>query len=417
MGAARSLVTVMIVGLLAAGAAAGAAPSPGPQMRHDLHNTGYSPIVARYHGDRPWFFRTGRGLFSTPVVGADGTVYVGSADTWFYAIAADGRLRWKLKTGGIIDAAAAISPFDPRFGSELITFGSGDAWLRHLTAPARGGPRLLWRFRPTLAPVGGQLVSWWEGDVAVGPAGDIYAGNTGGSAYAFTPAGRLLWTYTAGSSVWTDPAFGPGGATYWGSLDLNAFALDASGKPLWHRPTLGYVVSSPAVGSDGTVYVGSFDSKLYALDPATGAVRWTFATSDHIYASPALGHDSEGRTNSIYIASTNGSVYKLSTSGHLLWRYDTGDPVRSSPVLGPAPAPERRDIVYVGSSNGKLYALDSDSGHRRWSFDTTPEDPVLRDRNDLNASPALGPTGIYIAGEDGYVDYVPYDYCLHRRDP
>ena len=41
---------------------------------------------------------------------------------------------------------------------------------------------------------------------------------------------------------------------------------------------------------------------------------------------------------------------------------------------------------------------------------------MLRDRNDLNASPALGRTGIYIAGEHGYVDYVPYDYCLHRSD-
>ena len=32
------------------------------------------------------------------------------------------------------------------------------------------------------------------------------------------------------------------------------------------------------------------------------------------------------------------------------------------------------------------------------------------------ASPALGRTGVYIAGEDSYVDYVPYDYCLHRAD-
>ena len=96
------------------GAAPGAsvpldASSPWPEMRHDSSNSGNSPIAARYHGDLPWAFKTGRGIFSTPVLGADGTVYVGSGDTYFYAIAPDGRLRWRLKTGGIIDAAGALS--------------------------------------------------------------------------------------------------------------------------------------------------------------------------------------------------------------------------------------------------------------------------------------------------------------------
>ena len=225
-----------------------------------------------------------------------------------------------------------------------------------------------------------------------------------------------MWTFTAGNSIWTTPAFAADGSSFWGSLDLDVYHIDSHGRPLWHAFTPGYVVSSPAIGSDGTVYVGSFDSKLYALNPSTGSPRWTFATSDHIYSSPALDQDATGHTTAIYIGSTDGSVYALSPSGRLLWRYDTGDPIRSSPVLGPAPAGTHGEILYVGSSNGRLYALDAATGRRRWSFDTTPSDPALRDRNDLNASPALGTTGVYIAGEHGYVDYVPYDYCLHRRD-
>ena len=384
-------------------------------MRHDQHNTGRSTIVARYHGDRPWTFRTGRGIFSTPVIGGDGTIYVGSADHYFYAIAPNGRLRWRLRTGGIIDAAAAISTRDHSFGTQPLTFGSGDDHLYHVTTPPHGRPRILWRFRASKPPVGGQQVDWWEGNVAVGPNDDIYAGNTGGTAYALRPNGHLQWTFTGGQSIWTTPAFAADGSSYWGSLDFHVYRLDRNGRKVWSTFTPGYVVSSPAIGSDGTVYVGSFDSKLYALNPATGTPRWTFATSDHIYASPALGRDGRGHTNAIYFASANGSVYKVSTSGRLIWRYDTGDPVRSSPVIGPAPAPEHHEIVYVGSSNGKLYALDANTGRRRWSYDTTPEAPALRDRNDLNASPALGRTGVAIAGEDGYVDYVPYDYCLHHR--
>ena len=393
------------------------AGSPWPEMRHDSRNTGQSPIVARYHGDRPWVFRTGRGIFSTPIIGADGTIYIGSADTYFYAIKPDGRLRWRLKTGGLIDAAGALSAYDASLRSVPLTFGSADDLLYHVTTPRRGRPRIVWTFRASVPPVPAQTVDWWEGNVAVGPGGVLYAGNTGGTAYAVTPGGRRLWTFTAGNSLWTTPAFEPDGSSFWGSLDLDVYHLGANGSELWKTFVPGYVVSSPAIGSDGTVYVGSFDSRLYALDPATGAVHWSFKTSDHIYASPALGTDRARRTDAIYFASADGSVYALTPSGRLLWRYDTGAPVRSSPVLGRAPVGERGEILYVGSSNGKLYAIDASSGRLRWAYNTTPADPYLRVRNNLNGSPALGRSGIYIGGQDGDLYYVPYDYCLDRRDP
>ena len=183
------------------------AGSPWPEMRHDSRNTGQSPIVARYHGDRPWVFRTGRGIFSTPIIGADGTIYIGSADTYFYAIKPDGRLRWRLKTGGLIDAAGALSAYDASLRSVPLTFGSADDLLYHVTTPRRGRPRIVWTFRASVPPVPAQTVDWWEGNVAVGPGGVLYAGNTGGTAYAVTPGGRRLWTFTAGNSLWTTPAF------------------------------------------------------------------------------------------------------------------------------------------------------------------------------------------------------------------
>ena len=64
------------IGALAPGAVVGAdgpllQGSPWPEMRHDMHNTAQSPIRATYRGDRPWSFKTQRGNFSTPVIGAD----------------------------------------------------------------------------------------------------------------------------------------------------------------------------------------------------------------------------------------------------------------------------------------------------------------------------------------------------------
>jgi hypothetical protein len=132
-------------GLRAASAAVSVpldASSPWPEMRHDAANSGRSTIVAAYHGDPPWAFHTGRGIFSTPVIGGDGTVYIGSGDTYFYALDSRGRLRWRLKTGGLIDAAAALSSYDPSLGSSPLTFGSADQRLYHLTTPRAGRPRM-----------------------------------------------------------------------------------------------------------------------------------------------------------------------------------------------------------------------------------------------------------------------------------
>ena len=396
--------------------------SPWPTMRRDRFNTAASPIVGRYAGGRPWAFRTAKGIFSTPIVGADGTIYFGSADTWFYAISPAGKLLWRFKTGNLIDSAGFIGAYNPMLHTNPLVVPSGDEYLYEIRgdhqAPSRAA-RIIWKYKPPFArqPAGQvQLVDWWEGNAEPGPDGTIYAGNTGDAAYAFYPNGKLKWVHRSFGPFWTDPAIGDDGTSYWGSLDLSVHALDARGNDKWRFPTLGFVVSSPAMDRTGTLYVGSFDSNLYALDARTGLLKWKFATGDHIYSSPALDEDAQGRLQAIYIASTDGQVYALSPAGRLLWSYDTGDVIRSSPVIGLA-ADGRHKVVYVGAGNGTVYALNASTGTRRWSYDTTRSDPVLRDRNDLNGSPSLTKTGVVIGGEDGYLKYVPYDYCLHRRDP
>jgi outer membrane protein assembly factor BamB len=414
----RLLAAASLLALAATPAAAPAQTQPGapwPSMRHDARNTGASELVPRIdRRARPWSHRTGRGVFSTPVVGPDGTVYVGSADRVLHALGRDGRLRWQYRTAGLIDAAGVLGP------GRTLTFGSGDELLRRLRT-ARGltpAERRVWAFRPTLPAAPGQLVRWWEGNPQLGPDGTTYVGNTGGGAYAIDARGRQRWAVQRGNAVWTTPAVGPDGTTYWGSLDLAAFAVGPDGRERWSTGTGGYVVSSPALSADGrTVHVASFDGRLYALDAATGVTRWSFRTGDHVYSSPALQEDARGRLQGVVIASTDGAVYALDAGGRERWRFDTGEPVRSSPVLGRAPSGGGGRIVYVGGGDGRLYALDARTGRRRWSFDTTPRHPVLRDRNDLNASPALTPTGVAVAGEHGDVVHVPYDWCLrHRRD-
>ena len=431
-GLAGALIAVTVMGAVAAAAHATnyhyAVPvqqsSPWPTMRRDLRNTAFSPIVAQYRaGQKPWAFQTGKGIFSTPIVGGDGTIYVGSADTWFYAIGANGKLRWRFKTGNLIDSAGFIGPWSPKYKTYPVAVPSGDTYLYLIRSNDRKmsrAKRIIWKFTPPpAAGVPGQVkqVNWWEGNAEPGPDGTIFAGNTGDAAYALHPNGTLKWVYRSIGPFWTDPAIGPDGTTYWGSLDLQVHAISSTGTDVWRLPTVGFITSSPALSESGTLYIGSFDSNVYAIDAATGVPEWKFQTGDDVYASPALDENPEGSVRAIYVASTDGKLYALSPTGQLLWSYDTGDVIRSSPVIGMAPNGVDR-IVYVGAGNGTLYAINASNGTRRWSFNTTrTNNPVLRDRNDLNASPALTKTGIVIGGEDGYVKYVPYDYCLHETTP
>src|SRR5258708_32528222 len=82
--------------------------APWPKFRGDAAQTGASAVRPTKMGGALWDFRTAKGIFSSPVVAADGTIYVGSADRTFYALNADGTLKWKLLTGEIIDSAALL---------------------------------------------------------------------------------------------------------------------------------------------------------------------------------------------------------------------------------------------------------------------------------------------------------------------
>jgi len=422
MLAAAATVIAVAVASAAWGQAPTTAPAaqsrtePGahwPTMRHDLRNTGASDLPGIDPGTKPWSFPTGRGIFATPVIAADGTIYIGSADHNLYGLSEEGQEIWRFETGEIIDTAPAL------LDDQTLIIGSGDENMYKVsTDPAiPAHQRVVWTFKPTLPPVeGAQLVSWWEGSPNIGPDGVIYQGNTGGGAYAVNPDGSQKWAYQAQNAVWTVPAMDDSGTTYWGSVDQRLFALHDNGTQKWQRTTLGYVTSSPALGPDGTLYAGSFDGSLYALDSADGSVKWKVQTGDHIYSSPALV-EKDGQLQQIIIGSTDGMLYSVAPDGTVLWTYDTGAPIRSSPVVGQPPVAGGTPIVYAGTANGRVVAVNVHDGSLRWNFNTTSTDPELATRNQLNSSLALGPKGVYTGSQDGTVWYVPYDYCLRDGPP
>ena len=91
------------------------------------------------------------------------------------------------------------------------------------------------------------------------------------------------------------------------------------------------------------------------VGPVTAAVGvWTpVATQGQVWSSPAV--DAAGN---VYIGSDDGSLYAINATGDsVLWKYTTGGHVRSSPALS-----ADGSVVYVGSMDGYVYAVATDTG-------------------------------------------------------
>lgn len=386
--------------------------SPWPKFRADASQSGRGRVAPVVDPSlRPWMFRTGKGIFSSPVIDADGTAYIGSADHWFYAINAGGRLKWKFKTGEVIDSSALL---DDR---GRVYVGSGDA---HVYCLERSDGRPVWKFRAhTVREVEKEFglktynLDWFEGNIGILPDGTLLAPNDNYLVYAVDrDTGTRKTQYVGNELMWSLPAVNAKtGRIFFGSQYMaleNVYCYDTNtGKKRWSAGGLGSNAASPVLTSDapnGAVVLGGFDGYVRAYAQDSGKQLWKRGLRDHIYASPARLSD-----GAIIQPSADGTVYALEpATGKIRWAFDTLEPIRSSPAV------DAHDRIYVGSGEGRLFCINPD-GTLRWAYRCIDED-----RNDLNGSPGLGRTGVYIGGENGGVFFVPYDYPLSpagMRDP
>ncbi|MEZ5141470.1 MAG: PQQ-binding-like beta-propeller repeat protein [Acidimicrobiales bacterium] len=367
--------------------------SPWPKMRGDARQQGRSPVSAVDPGTEPWRVATGKGIFSTPVIDAAGTVYIGSADQRFRAIAADGTVRWELETGEIIDSAALLDD------EGRVIFGSGDGVLYALD---RTSGSVRWTFTAAPAAETGGFISWFEGNLALAGGDLLVVPNDNFRIYGIDRrTGEQVWEHVTFDQTWACPAVDPDTGTIYAATNFpflpNVHALDpADGTARWSAQTRGSMVASPLLTDDGQVVVGGFDGLVRSYDAATGEPRWVAETRDHVYASPALGLD-----GTVVQPGCDGTIYGFDpATGAVRWTFEVGAPVRASAAV------DADGHLYVGTGDGRLLVLGPD-GSLRWQAQL-----VTGPRNDLNGSPALGPFGVVLAGESGEVLFVPYEHGL-----
>ncbi|UCF15672.1 MAG: PQQ-like beta-propeller repeat protein, partial [Phycisphaerales bacterium] len=95
--------------------------------------------------------------------------------------------------------------------------------------------------------------------------------------------------------------------------------------------------------------------------PDSLELLWKFETGDQVKSSPAIVDDT------VYVGSADANMYAISLEdGKELWKYQTPDIIEAAPcVIG--------GHVYIGCADGFLYALDAKSGSFRWKYETDGE--------------------------------------------
>ncbi len=136
-------------------------------------------------------------------------------------------------------------------------------------------------------------------------------------------------------------------------------------RPLLQRvlPLLASLAVTPDASAQTAMFRGTPDHLgVYASAPPTLAgVVWKFRTQGRVLSSPAVQGDL------VYVGSTDGRLYAVDrATGAERWRFQTQGPVNSSPAVV-------NGLVFVSSVDGNIYAVDATTGVQRWRFTTRGE--------------------------------------------
>jgi outer membrane protein assembly factor BamB len=208
-------------------------------------------------------------IASSPVIGADGSIYVGTTDGKLHSVKGDGSSsNWSVTTNDTLGSSPALGQ------DGTIYVGSSDQKLYAFSAA--GEPK--WAL---------DLGSPVTGSPAVGGHGAIYVGTGDGKLHSISAAGAETWAYATGGAITGTPAVFAG-SVYVGSEDKKLHAVSTmKGTEKWTYATNG-AVGTPVIDAAGTVYVGATDTKFYAITPK-GSLFYAVSVKGNVRTAAAIG--------------------------------------------------------------------------------------------------------------------------------
>lgn len=119
----------------------------------------------------------------------------------------------------------------------------------------------------------------------------------------------------------------------------------------------------------------------YSTSANGGQKAWEFTTAGYVYSSPAVAPD-----GTIYVGSGDGKLYAINPDGTKKWSFATSSGIQASPAIA------SDGTVIFGSFNGKIYSLNA-NGVKKWEYSTS---------GSIHSSPMIGGDGtIYVGSYDG----------------
>jgi outer membrane protein assembly factor BamB len=269
--------------------------------------------------------------------------------------------------------------------------------------------------------------------------GKLFWGGLDNTMYCWDAnTGGLLWTYNPHTyyGQWASGCGYAYGIVYEHNQDNFMYAINATtGKLIWRQEGPGIWYSNKFSIADGKIYVqmgekqyrdfttGEFAQAEYdCYDAYTGKLLWTAPFEvgagpamqqcnayGNLYVSPTKSYAEPGvYAGSDYIGelwciSSKVADYPMflgspsrttmgsgPTNLQLKWSFEAGGPIISSAACS-------NEVVYFGSSDQKIYAVDANTGTQKWTFTTGFAQW---------STPAVANGKVYTGSDDGNV------YCL-----
>lgn len=315
---------------------------------------------------RVWELATGADIWSSPVL-ENGKLYFGNDNGSFYSVnSSNGTVSWQFETQDIIRSKPALSSDSVYFVSDdgnlySLNKETGDSnWIleigseKRLALPKNGAP-YDYDFRQA-SPV-------LEGDY-------LYVGSSNSNLYKVNPAdGTIVWEFKADKMIRTTP-YVKDDSVYVGSWKGTIYCVNKeTGSEKWSYKTKG-IVNSDFASIDNSILIGSRDTHLYAIDMESGEVNWSYRFTDRSWIESSC----VVVNNNIILGSSDSmKLLSLSSTGEVNWTFNTGGWSWGTPAVV-------EDTVYIGSikapsytyfphSDMKLYAVDLNSGEEKWSYE------------------------------------------------
>lgn len=183
--------------------------------------------------------------------------------------------------------------------------------------------------------------------------------------------GQEIWKFPREAqnpvSFYAHPVLTNEGQLIVGGYDHVLYGLNPqNGEQIWtFKEAKNRYIATPLVYEDGRIFAANADGVLYAVqivDGSTVKLLWKFTTEMPLWATPTT----DPQCNCIYLTGMDHHVYSIDAqTGNLNWKTeDLEGAMIGMPVYGP------NRLLYLGTFNKEMLALDATSGDIRWRYST-----------------------------------------------